>query len=76
MGRRKSNVLVGVDIGTTKTVAIVGEVTETGIDIIGMGITPARELRKGGVVNIDNTVEAVRKAVEDADATTLYEEGL
>ncbi|MEN6508347.1 MAG: cell division protein FtsA [Smithella sp.] len=64
---RKSNVLVGIDIGTTKTTAIVGEMTETGIDIIGMGITPAKELKKGGLVNIDKTVEAVRKAVEDAE---------
>ena len=64
---RKSNVLVGIDIGTTKTIVIVGEVTATGIDIIGMGITPAKELRKGGVVNIDNTVEAIKKAVEDAE---------
>ncbi|RPH86333.1 MAG: cell division protein FtsA, partial [Deltaproteobacteria bacterium] len=64
---RKSNVLVGIDIGTTKTTAIVGEVTEAGIDIIGMGITPAKELRKGGVVNIDSTVEAIKKAVEDAE---------
>ncbi|GAB6271794.1 MAG: cell division protein FtsA [Smithellaceae bacterium] len=64
---RKSSVLVGIDIGTTKTIAIVGEVTATGIDIIGMGITPAKELRKGGVVNIDNTVEAIKKAVEDAE---------
>lgn len=64
---KKSNVLVGIDIGTTKTVAIVGEIADTGIDIIGVGITPAKELRKGGVVNIDNTVEAIKKAVEDAE---------
>ncbi|HPC85708.1 MAG TPA: cell division protein FtsA [Smithellaceae bacterium] len=64
---KKSNVLVGIDIGTTKTIAIVGEVKPTGIDIIGMGITPAKELRKGGVVNIDSTVEAIKKAVEDAE---------
>ncbi|HQL00572.1 MAG TPA: cell division protein FtsA [Smithellaceae bacterium] len=65
--RRKSKVLVGVDIGTTKTAAVVGEITETGIDIIGFGLSPARELRKGTVVNIDNTVEAVKKAVEEAE---------
>lgn len=64
---KKSNVLVGIDIGTTKTIAIVGEAKPTGIDIIGMGITPAKELRKGGVVNIDSTVEAIKKAVEDAE---------
>jgi len=64
---KKSNVLVGIDIGTTKTVAVVGEVTETGIDIIGVGVAPAKELRKGGVVNIESTVEAIKKAVEDAE---------
>ncbi len=64
---RKSNVLVGLDIGTTKTTAIVGEITETGINIIGIGISPAKELRKGLVVNIENTVEAIKKAVEEAE---------
>ncbi len=65
--RKKSNILVGIDIGTTKTAAVVGEVTETGIDIIGMGLTPAKEMRKGGVVNIESAVEAIKKAVEDAE---------
>jgi cell division protein FtsA len=65
--RRKSNVLVGLDIGTTKTTAIVGEITETGIDIIGIGTSPAKELRKGVVVNIENTVEAIKRAVEEAE---------
>jgi cell division protein FtsA len=64
---RKSNVLVGLDIGTTKTTAIVGEITETGIDIIGVGTSPAKELRKGVVVNIENTVEAIKRAVEEAE---------
>jgi cell division protein FtsA len=64
---RKSNVLVGLDIGTTKTTAIVGEITETGIDIIGIGTSPAKELRKGVVVNIESTVEAIKKAVEEAE---------
>ncbi len=64
---RKSDVLVGLDIGTTKTTAIVGEVTETGIDIIGIGTSPAKEMRKGVVVNIDNMVESIKTAVEDAE---------
>lgn len=64
---KKSNVLAGIDLGTTKTATIVGEATGTGIDIIGLGITPAKELRKGGVVNIESTVEAIKKAVEDAE---------
>ena len=64
---RKNKVLVGLDIGTTKTTVIVGEITETGIDIIGIGTFPAKELRKGGVVNIENTVEAIKRAVDDAE---------
>ncbi len=66
MGRR-SNVLVGIDIGTTKTTAIVGEVTDTGINIIGFGTSPAKELRKGVVVNIESTVEAIKKAIDEAE---------
>lgn len=64
---RKNSVLVGLDIGTTKTTAIVGEVTDTGIDIIGIGTSPAKELRKGIIVNIESTVEAIKKAVEEAE---------
>ena len=64
---RKSNVLVGLDIGTTKTTVIVGEFTETGIDIIGIGTSPAKELRKGLVVNIESMVEAIKMAVEEAE---------
>jgi cell division protein FtsA len=64
---RKSDVLVGLDIGTTKTTAIVGEVTETGIDIIGIGTSQAKEMRKGVVVNIDNMVESIKTAVEEAE---------
>src|SRR4030065_2787092 len=64
---RKSDVLVGLDIGTTKTTAIVGDVTETGIDIIGIGTSPAKEMRKGVVVNIDNMVESIKTAVEEAE---------
>jgi len=66
MGKR-SNVLVGLDIGTTKTTAIVGDVTETGIDIIGIGTSQNKEMRKGTVVNIDNMVESIKTAVEEAE---------
>lgn len=64
---RKSDVLVGLDIGTTKTTAIVGEVTEAGIDIIGIGTSPAKEMRKGVVVNIDSMAESIKMAVEEAE---------
>lgn len=64
---KNDNLIVGLDIGTTKTCAIVGEVTEDGINIIGIGSHPSRGLRKGVVVNIEHTVESVKKAVEEAE---------
>ena len=53
---KSGDILVGLDIGTTKICAIVGEVTDDGIDIIGIGTHPSKGLRKGVVVNIDATV--------------------
>src|SRR3989338_587942 len=64
---KNDHLVVGLDIGTTKTCAIVGEVTDDGISIIGIGSHPSRGLRKGVVVNIENTVESVKKAVEEAE---------
>ena len=64
---RKSNVIVGLDLGTTKTCVIVGEMTPQGIDIIGIGSHPSEGLRKGVVVNIDSTVEAIKRAVDEAE---------
>jgi cell division protein FtsA len=64
---KRSNVIVGLDIGTTKTTAIVGDVTESGIDIIGIGTSQNREMRKGTVVNIDSMVESIKMAVEEAE---------
>lgn len=64
---RKANIIVGLDLGTTKTCVIVGEVTPQGIDIIGIGSHPSEGLRKGVVVNIDSTVEAIKRAVDEAE---------
>lgn len=65
---RRDNIVVGLDIGTTKICAIVGEIKEQGrIDIIGLGQHPSRGLRKGVVVNIESTVESIRRAVEEAE---------
>jgi cell division protein FtsA len=64
---RKDNLIVGLDIGTTKICAIVGNVTEDGIDIVGIGTSPSRGLRKGVVINIESTVASIRKAVEEAE---------
>ncbi|MFH2010541.1 MAG: cell division protein FtsA [bacterium] len=63
----ESELIVGLDIGTTKIAAVVGEVSERGIDIIGLGTHPSHGLRKGVVVNIETTVGAIRAAVEEAE---------
>jgi cell division protein FtsA len=64
---RRDEIIVGLDIGTTQIAAIVGELTEDGIDIIGIGTAPSRGLRKGVVVNIDGTVQAIQKAIDEAE---------
>ncbi len=64
----KSELIVGLDIGTTKICAVVGELTEDGlIDIVGIGTSVSTGLRKGVVVNIEQTVHSVRKALEEAE---------
>lgn len=66
--KQDKNLLVGVDIGTSKVVAIVGEVTsEGGLEIVAVGSSPAHGLKKGVVVNIDSTVQSIQKAVEEAE---------
>ncbi|HET6610483.1 MAG TPA: cell division protein FtsA [Kofleriaceae bacterium] len=64
---KRDEIIVGLDIGTTKIAAIVGEVAEDGIDIIGIGTSPSRGLRKGVVVNIDATVNAIHGAIVEAE---------
>ncbi len=65
---KKQNYIVGLDIGTTKICCIIAEITPQGeIEIIGLGQSPSRGLRKGVVVNIDGTVESIRSAVEEAE---------
>ncbi|MBJ6802088.1 MULTISPECIES: cell division protein FtsA [Geomonas] len=64
---RRDNLIVGLDIGTTKICAIVGNVTEDGIDIVGIGTSPSKGLRKGVVINIESTVSAIKKAIEEAE---------
>jgi len=62
------NIIVGLDIGTSKVVAIVGEVkADDEIEIIGIGTHPSRGLKKGVVVNIESTVQSIQRAVEEAE---------
>jgi cell division protein FtsA len=67
MARRSSDIVVGLDIGTTKIAAIVAEITDNGLDVIGIGTHPSRGLKKGVIVNIDSTVAAIKQAVLEAE---------
>lgn len=64
---KNENLVVGLDIGTTKICAIVGEIEDDKMNIIGIGSHPSRGLRKGVVNNIESTVAAIKKAVEEAE---------
>ena len=66
--KKGGEILVGLDIGTTKICAIVGELTDDGIDIIGIGSHPSKGLRKGVVVNIETTVNSIQRAIDEAEA--------
>jgi len=60
--------IVGLDIGTSKVSAVVGEVSdERGVEVIGIGIHPSRGLKKGVVVNIESTVQSIQRAIEEAE---------
>ncbi len=63
----QSDIIVGLDVGTTKICVVVGEVSSDEINIIGIGTHPSTGLRKGVVVNIEATVESIKKAVQDAE---------
>ena len=60
-------VIVGLDIGTTKVAAVIGEVTENGIDVIGVGTSPSEGLRQGVVVNIEATTNSIAAAIQEAE---------
>ncbi len=66
--RPDKNLIVGLDVGTSKVVAIVGELNEDGnIEVVGIGSHPSRGLKKGVVVNIESTVHSIQRAVEEAE---------
>ena len=65
---KKERYIVGLDIGTTKVTAIVSEVTEEGrLDIIGIGSTQSKGMRKGMVINLEQTVVSIKRVVEEAE---------
>ena len=64
----QSNIIIGLDIGTSKIAAIVGKIKADGsIEAIGLGTHPSKGLKKGVVVNIDATVESIQHAIDDAE---------
>lgn len=63
---KPGDIIVGLDIGTTKTLAVVGEVGVDGVDVTGVGEARSKGLRKGVVVNIESTVSSIKEAVERA----------
>ena len=64
----KNRIIVGLDIGTSKVVAIVGEINPEGrLEIIGLGSHGSKGLKKGVVVNIESTVQSIQRAIEEAE---------
>jgi cell division protein FtsA len=67
MKKRDNHHIIGLDIGTTKICALVGEQKEDGLEVVGIGQYPSRGLRKGVVVDMESTVQSIKKAVEEAE---------
>ncbi|MGE0082179.1 MAG: cell division protein FtsA [Thiohalomonadaceae bacterium] len=66
--KSEKNLIVALDIGTSKVVSIVGEITpDNEVEIVGLGSHPSRGLKKGVVVNIESTVQSIQRAVEEAE---------
>ncbi|HEX9204078.1 MAG TPA: cell division protein FtsA, partial [Vicinamibacteria bacterium] len=76
MAKKKDRYIVGLDIGTHKICAIVAEITDEGrLDIIGIGQTESKGLRKGVVINLEATVDAIKRVLEEAELMAGVEIG-
>lgn len=67
---RKGSFIFGLDIGTTKVCAVVGEVLEGRLEIRGIGVAASTGIKKGVIVNIESTVESIKNAVKEAESLT------
>ena len=68
------DIIVGLDIGTTKTCAVIGFLNENNqVEIAGVGVAPSTGMKNGVIVNIDNTAASVVKAIEDAELMAGYD---
>jgi cell division protein FtsA len=64
---RKERYLVGLDVGTSKVTAVVAEILESGLDVVGIGVAESRGIRRGVVVNLEAAVDSIKKAIEEAE---------
>ncbi len=65
--KEQGRVVVGLDVGSTKVCAVVGEAMSDGVHVIGIGTHPSKGIRKGVVVNIEATVASIKRAIEEAE---------
>src|SRR5689334_25138735 len=64
---KKERYLVGLDVGTSKVTAVVGEILDEGLDIVGLGVAESRGIRRGVVVNLEAAVDSIKKAIDEAE---------
>lgn len=67
---KKDRYICGLDIGNTKVCAVVGEIDEDGLEIIGIGVSPSKGIRKGVIVDIEHAVESIKSAIKEAEINT------
>ena len=68
LSKSDENMIVALDIGTSKVVTLIGELNEDGrLDIVGIGKSPSRGMKKGVVVNIESTIQSIQQSVEEAE---------
>ncbi len=67
MGKQNANYITAIDLGSAKTIALVAEITDSGVRYVGHGLTESKGFRKGVIVDLDKTITSVQKAVEEAE---------
>ncbi len=73
---RHERYVVGLDIGTSKVCTVVGELGEEGgVDVIGLGVSESKGLKRGVVVNLDAAVESIKRSIEEAELMAGVEVG-
>jgi cell division protein FtsA len=73
MGRSREKIVVGLDIGSTKVCTLVGAMREKGLEPIGFGVAESKGLKRGSIINLEATVESIKKSVAEAEAMAKCE---